>query len=349
MANAYLLGAGASRDYLPLPPGSVNLKGFINRFFLDQDFFAFVESMWQGFCGGGATLPDHYDGGKWSWPKLEKLLIETCGPEFRTLGMEKTYSAVWQLGIPQELLYLRCIELTLFWQLRGVNRANLGTHVAFVEGCVKPGDTLATFNYDPFLEHALMIAAGAEGSAIQWHARDGYGLELESVEPQTNEDGATSSNVCVLKLHGSIDWLHRVDRRPSPPFRPLRAFGRVMRGQGLLVYRDGEQLLKPVIVPPLPEKDYEQLGLAEVWRQAEAALLAADALTVVGYSFPASDAQSIAMLERVASKRGGDLPATFVTLHEDAAFERFRRIFPHAKLETGGFAAWVSSQATSSH
>lgn len=344
MANVYLFGAGASCAYVPLPPGSVNLPGFINKFFLDRDFFDFVDSMWNGFCKGGATLPDHYDGSKWSWLELKELLIATCGTQFRGLGMEKTYSAVWQLGVPQELLYLRCIELTLFWQLRSVARANLGTHVKFAERTVRPGDTLLTFNYDPFLEHALMLVAGMVGSTIRWSEHDGYGIELDLVEAQTGVEDAAPSNVQVLKLHGSIDWLHPVDQRPKPPFRPLREFGQTLRGQGHIVYRNGDQPLKPVIVPPLPEKDYEQLGLAEVWKLAEAALEAADSLTVVGYSFPETDSQSIALLERIATKRDGRLPATFVTLQEDAAFGRFRRIFPAAKLVEGGFSAFVGAK-----
>ncbi|MCC6649756.1 MAG: SIR2 family protein [Candidatus Eisenbacteria bacterium] len=338
MPNVYLFGAGASCAYVPLPPGSVNLDGFINRFFLDADFFDFVDSMWQGFCRGGQTLPEHYDGADWSWLELEQLLIDTCGPGFRALGMERTYSEIWQLGVPQELHYLRCIELTLFWQLRGVAAANLGTHVEFVNRLVRPGDSLVTFNYDPFLEHALMLGASVPGSELSWHERDGYGLPLESVESQPQHVEAAASNVRVLKLHGSIDWLHGVGQRPSPPFRPLRAFGRTIRGQGFRVYRHAGLPLRPVIVPPLPEKDYEQLGLADVWRLAEEALVAADSLTVVGYSFPSTDAQSIKLLERVAASHGGKLPATFVTLKADAAFERFRKVFPDARLVEGGFS-----------
>jgi len=57
---------------------------------------------------------------------------------------------------------------------------------------VQPGDVVITFNYDDSLERELRLAS-------KWDISRGYGFPLGTWEQ--------SSNVLLLKLHGSINWL----------------------------------------------------------------------------------------------------------------------------------------------
>src|SRR6185295_1241120 len=191
MPNVYLFGAGASCEYRAKLPGTLFSQKFRDGFFLDRDFFEFVDVMWEEWFKGGAQPPDHYDGTKWSWPALEGLLEQTCGTPYRTIGLERCYSAISDLGLQQESLFLRCVELTLFHQLRGLSPPNLPVHLEFVRNAVRPGDVLLTFNYDPLLEQALLLGSRDGDSPIRWHERDGYGVEVVPLDdnppPMPNE------------------------------------------------------------------------------------------------------------------------------------------------------------------
>jgi len=77
MSNVYLFGAGASCEYKAKLPGTLFSAKFLDGFFLDYNFFDFVDVMWDEWLKGGAQTPDHYDGSKWSWPVLEELLEQS--------------------------------------------------------------------------------------------------------------------------------------------------------------------------------------------------------------------------------------------------------------------------------
>jgi len=149
------------------------------------------------------------------------------------------------------------------------------------------------------------------------------------------------SNVHVLKLHGSVDWLCRADQRPTPPLRALRITPGSMRGQGTIARAIGGAPLRPVIVPPLPNKDYEVMGLQQIWELADRALANANSLTVIGYSLPPTDDRPRELLIRAAGEVGHATEVTFVTRSDGAASARFKSIFPAARVVEGGFAGYV--------
>ena len=80
MSNVYLFGAGASCEYKAKLPGTLFSAKFRDGFFLDCNFFEFVDVTWEEWFKGGAQPPDDYYGSEWSWPDLEGLLEQTCGP-----------------------------------------------------------------------------------------------------------------------------------------------------------------------------------------------------------------------------------------------------------------------------
>ena len=341
MSSVYLLGAGASCEYRAKLPGMLFSQKFRDGFFLDCNFFEFVDVMWEEWFEDGAKPPDHYDGTKWNWPALEGVLKQTCGNNYRTSGLERCYSAISDLVLQHEALFLRCIELVLFHQLRGVLPANLPVHLEFVRKAIKPGDVLLTFNYDPLIEQALLLGASDGDSPIRWHERDGYGVEVVPLDSNPPPRPDEQSNVHVLKLHGSVDWLCRADEQPTPPLRALRITSSSMRGQGMIARASDGVPLRPVIVPPLPNKSYEAMVLQEVWELADRALAKASSLTVIGYSLPPTDDRPRQLLARAAGRIGHEAKVTFVTRSDGEAAARFKCIFPAARVVDGGFAAYV--------
>jgi hypothetical protein len=77
------------------------------------------------------------------------------------------------------------------WQ-RTWGRNPATSYAAFAEARCRAGDVVITFNYDDSLERELK-------RMHLWDVSQGYGFPLGSLEHP--------SDVCVLKLHGSINWL----------------------------------------------------------------------------------------------------------------------------------------------
>ncbi|WP_375405745.1 hypothetical protein [uncultured Amnibacterium sp.] len=152
-----------------------------------------------------------------------------------------------------------------------------------------------TFNYDTLLEEPLRVAGGIGTLA------DLYVVPLtERIAPGVGSmfttNAPTKPYAELYKLHGSINWLHGGDAAPVTD--PI-----------ILDYRTGERSsaprddriyggLKTFIIPPTSVKNryYDRVGLREQWIQAAARLQAADHLTVIGYSLPASDVGSSSFL-----------------------------------------------------
>lgn len=73
----------------------------------------------------------------------------------------------------------------------------------------------------------------------------------------------------------------------------------------------------PLLIPPVRKKEYGLLGnvLDGVWGQAHAAIVACDRLTIIGYSFPATDFRAWELLESSCQLRTRQLPIILVGPH----------------------------------
>jgi hypothetical protein len=348
VAKVFLFGAGASCEY----------RGVHGPLFIDGTFFPAVRQAWEIWMRRGAPLeltpwnpkgptvprgPHHYDGRRWRWPELDALLQQVCGLNYELLGLECTFSKVAALGDAETDLYVRGIELALFHKLRADDAAAVDIHLRFLRRHLEPGDIILTFNYDPLLELALRVLT-TEG-LIRWFPGDGYGLKL--LDPSADSAlPRQKSNVELVKLHGSMNWLAPEGTPPRPPFRLLRVTRDSFRGPGHTIHLDERGvILRPVIVPPREEKDYEAIGLTALWARAEAALATASALTVVGYRLPKTDAGALALLTRAAGRLPPTAPVTYVTLRDEDAVGRFRAIFPRGDDHRDGFRAYVEASA----
>jgi hypothetical protein len=186
-----------------------------------------------------------------------------------------------------------------------------------IAGELAIGDlTIMTFNYDLLLEQVLdEIAKGKKDivfcfpgcyllnrllSVFPGHTQFIY--DSDRLRPgsrftncSTNHDG-----VELLKLHGSLGWVHLVNEEDN-----MR--GRIHgRGLGSIYAIDSKDILgemprweygghivtlAPAIVPPMPHKE-QALSLpaiADIWELAKKRLAKATRLTIAGYSIPTSD------------------------------------------------------------
>ena len=137
----------------------------------------------------------------------------------------------------------------------------------FVDCCLRPHDTIITFNWDVTMEQAL-----EKHSDLQfWY------------EPTTD--------VILLKPHGSIDWFYRSNIPTGEAEMAVRTID-----DDLCVYPEFSfakykkmKRPEPVIVPPLFQKKFTVPYLKGVWRSIYRAVSRASDIYILGYSLPKED------------------------------------------------------------
>jgi hypothetical protein len=170
---------------------------------------------------------------------------------------------------------------------------------------IRPGDVVITFNYDLACERELKHAG-------LWEIGDGYGFSL-------GMNAIPRSQVTVLKLHGSANWLEVVFQGMKGFFQgPPTAFGDrpvIFPGEfAFLGYAsDSRDPLTPgdrpgaipaIIVPTLKKRFYDQTSSGRelesfwnhLWVSAEHALWSSERIVMVGYSMSAADEKARSLL-----------------------------------------------------
>jgi hypothetical protein len=334
MSDVFVFGAGASRAY----------RGNLGPFFCDDGFFPVLEELATRWSADGAIdrRPEFYDGTRWDWPSLRARIESVCGGPVSTLGLERAFTAMALRGREEEDLFCRGIELAMFWRFRGHERQQFASHIDFFRSRLAAGATLITFNYDPVLEFSLEYICAEIGLA--WGPQDGYGIpfhrELSSNGDVADLTGGRPSDLRLLKLHGSMNWMVSTNEWPAPPeflFR-LQTYG----GPGFLCKVENERgrRVRPVFVPPRQVKEYATFGLDNLWLQAEEALETADSLHVIGYSFPETDVCARSLMD-VAAGRLHDSPNVTLVTRGPNVWAGFTERFPRATIHDRGFARFV--------
>ncbi len=178
-----------------------------------------------------------------------------------------------------------------------------------------------SFNYDDFLDHALWLADPPLPAD--------YGLPFTHVDqwPQYDEmrrEGIGKQETELLKLHGSINWARcrRCDGLHLFSFRHYLA----MFNEPCRRCKNSDASLTPVLVPPTLRKDIESYGIDGVWEKAETALASADAITIIGYSFPDADTEAKWLFKRAIAK-GGKKPALLIVDPSASVQEKIAAFF----------------------
>lgn len=213
-----------------------------------------------------------------------------------------------EAGIRSRLLnqFLTSIREFLFTLQKGSS----SLYYRLVRECIRPEDTVITFNYDVEVERELRVAG-------LWEITDGYGFLIDV-------PGLPRSRVPVLKLHGSANWLGLI-------FRGSRGFAQVSDSIGgrpvIFCRRDFAYLGCPdsvrdpecsgvtrsagipaMIMPTRNKRFYvkSSFGLewegfwGDLWSRAGQALEGSEQVVIIGYSMaPADERARALLLERI--------------------------------------------------
>ena len=174
-----------------------------------------------------------------------------------------------------------------------------------------PGDAVLTFNWDTLLERQLTELG-----------------TYFSLDPFNNND------IKLLKLHGSLSWVH-LDDRISP--KHMEYFATVSTQDRLLRSRDHSVLdtwlpldQSPYIVTPVAQKRPLELGYMKLlWVRAFDCLAQSQSIAVIGYSFPSEDYHARALIREgiyTAERAGLDPTVTVINPDESSGMRFFSTI-----------------------
>ena len=183
-------------------------------------------------------------------------------------------------------------------------------YARFADTVVQSGDVVLTFNYDDSLERELKRAG-------KWDVSHGYGLPL-GTDDQTSE-------LPVLKLHGSINWL--VSIFGGVTAGPTAVGSNLSLGRYPVIHKADLEYLGykdfsgrtypgggafPSLILPARTKEFfyeTSFGLEwtafwdTLWSQATDALKRADKLVLCGYSLLPVDERARDLLLRIPDRR----------------------------------------------
>jgi hypothetical protein len=154
---------------------------------------------------------------------------------------------------------------------------------------LKKGDVVITLNWDTMVERSLLASKS-------WAPTDGYGFRKKLFLGTSQSDKkplnpVPKSQICVLKLHGSVGWYSKnqhvhFDRKflSAFPF-PWEDGPRCFDPQQPNDVRSYAVMAYPTYLKKLADQEMQQ-----VWHSAANALRKAHMVEVWGYSLPESDA-----------------------------------------------------------
>lgn len=246
-------------------------------------------------------------------------LLADLAPEVLTeLGEDATVLAPFGDNLEQWMSYLSVAQPWLDDAANLRNRAQFLEASKAVQRCINRAEStvdypdawlerlihewcdsesvVATFNYDLLVERTTSTL----GRVSTW--LDLYGMPLDTRESPSRglsygyprPPGPLFS---LFKLHGSVNWSYGGFDAP-PTDRVVQTHEELWWRQGgmrdsapsvgnILRFDD----LEPLIVPPTGTKGpyYGNRSLRGQWRRVFGALRTAEAVTIIGYSFPATD------------------------------------------------------------
>lgn len=285
-----VIGAGATRgayrNRVPPPP-------------LDSDFFDVAGQLTgRGTARLAARVrKDVFDlYGRVSGVGLEEYYRDIeARAEIARFAKSKNRPKDWamrQLDL-EELIRRVLIQTTCEMQ-GGAARVEKNVVYAKLLKHVRDGDSLVTFNYETAIEESLP-------SNATWDPGDGYGVDASGKtlswakgwRSRGNRKAGASSQVKLLKLHGSLNWtLYKTNKVRLKP-RPYVVRSR----KGVAVYD------KCAILPPGWHKHIEVNPYRQLWRQARLQCENCSSLAVIGYSLPDTDLLAKALFAEISRLR----------------------------------------------
>ena len=169
-------------------------------------------------------------------------------------------------------------------------------------------DVVLSMNYDMLIDNALYAAGKTNDASYHMNFfKVNFGVD------KWKKPGSRNSNVSLLKLHGSLNWvrcslcgsllLYRYDTgrlRGWMPFRCPRCLS-------------DDSVAEQVMIPPLHTKDYRDRDMAFLWVQADRMLKEFSKIICIGYSFSAADSDMAALLRRFRGRQTQSPETDFVS------------------------------------
>lgn len=335
MVTTYVLGAGASR-HAGYPLACEMGKGLL-------------EEMLKSTDGQGQAYAEYLIDNFGMSANIEDLITELQIRIDALKSSEATQDKIEYRRLGTRLGYLSTALRAWFYKIR---TGTAHAYAQFAESIVKPGDVVISFNYDDSLERELKRTR-------KWDISQGYGFQFGSV---TN-----SSDVLMLKLHGSINWLVSLfgGAKPGSVFavpnnsslgdRPVihRADLEYLGYQEFSGYTYQSGGAFPCMILPGRTKRFvyeTSFGQefdafwAFIWSQAARALNQTDRIVICGYSLLPVDQRACELLLKEPNK---DTPVSVVSGSQSeriaADFKRsgFRNV---TVSSTGHFEEWCAAQ-----
>jgi hypothetical protein len=248
-------------------------------------------------------------------------------------------------------LYLDLLRETTNWLAEDTRRGAPVGRLIDAAASVADVVTVVTFNHDLVIENEIDRRARLRET---WCLDHGYGsisADMELLAPSATvptfrtHDSGCSHRIQILKPHGSLSWVHRLNST-APTARFLA--GRVSRKLLLL---PAKQLLGreryvdpspgrgrkrwnlwPLVVPPIYAKQSLSAGLLQATRDdAKQAVSAADRLVFFGYSLPSLDVEAEKLFER-SIQLNPTLTDIDVINPQAASAARFAGVAPKRRL-----------------
>jgi NAD-dependent SIR2 family protein deacetylase len=169
---------------------------------------------------------------------------------------------------------------------------------------IQPNDAVISYNYDLVLDNAVMDTKRVEEGIYRLNFDQKYENDWKQCD---NEP----SDILFLKLHGSLNWL-KCNRCGALLFYKGRKAVAELSYQIMKIKSTTRELncplcetreLKPLLIPPLLEKELYGEEFKYPWYLAEKTIVSADRIVVIGYSLPPTDFYSEYMLRKAMSKR----------------------------------------------
>ncbi len=205
---------------------------------------------------------------------------------------------------------------------------------------IRPHDSLITTNWDLLLDAARDTRFGSEpqdygttGNVVLEGSHAAHGAERPK----------------LLKLHGSLSWRYcqRCQRLVIDPQHHV-AGERQDRAKCMCTCSYSELIVTPGFV-----REYRNVHLLTIWREALVTLATAAQWVFIGYSLPPDDIGIRTLLMRARCVRhdvGGQPPVVRIVTGPDRREEtllRYRGILPQAELDSGDFGQFVSRAGAS--
>ena len=250
------------------------------------------------------------------------------GPGLHTGDSMERTSAAELAGVRDLIVQALCYCLGTYDDLNAAS-----TTRDFIQ-LVRPHDSLITTNWD------LLLDAGRDekfGSEPLDYGTSGNVVLEGGTAPQSDERPK------LLKLHGSLSWRYcpRCQRLVIDPLHHV-AGERKDRASCLCTCRFSELIVTPGFV-----REYRNIHLLNIWREALLTLACAGEWVFVGYSLPADDVGIRTLLLKARCMRqdvGGKPPVATIVTGPDRREEtlvRYRGILPQAELDPDDFGHFV--------